>query len=119
MLFLCLGKVPVVKMAEHDVDCADGAEIPVFATCDRCHGLHRIGVLPQVAVGEDAAEMVGVVLAVRVIFPVTEIGTYPFVCEKGIALVHIGFVVLISHESIALNQGSGWIFIQESFLART
>ena len=82
MFFISFFQIAVIQMTEHDVYCADWFEIPVGGAVHSRYCLHCIRILPKVTVRQNSAVMVCIILSVRVIFSVTEIGTDSFVREQ-------------------------------------
>ena len=93
-------------MAEHNVDASYRAKIPVAAAGNRRYRLHCVRILPEVTVAHNAAEMVAVVLSVAMVPAYAVIGQYPLVRKEPVALVHIGPVVVVCLERVALNEGT-------------
>ena len=108
MLFLHIGEITVVKMAEHYVDSAYRTEIPVAAAVDDGNGLNCIRIPPDIPVAHYSAVMVAEILSVGVVLSSAEIGIDPAVGEKGVTLVHIGPEVFIIEEGVAFHQYPGW-----------
>lgn len=116
MLLLRLREIAIFEVAEHDIHHADIGKIPGVAGGDDGHRLIRIWILIEVAIGEQSAVMIGVILPILLILRTALIGSDTAVGKHRITLIHVCSEIIVGGKRVVLLQAA-FRFAREETLA--